>query len=84
MKEIIRFYTLWKLKIIFCYRERDERLRKAESEGISFENANKLRGQAASISFEDISTCVNVSVVRFSYSYKTDQVRLEDLFIQPV
>ena len=41
MEEIIRFYNLGKLKIIFCYREQDEHLRMAESEGISFEKANK-------------------------------------------
>ena len=43
-------------------RERNEYLKRAESGGITVNEANNLRAQGASILFEDVTTCVKVVV----------------------
>ncbi|KAJ7334350.1 Rad2 nuclease [Desmophyllum pertusum] len=41
-------------------RERENHLRRAEETNISSEEANKLRSQAAEITFDDITKCINI------------------------
>ena len=43
-------------------RECNEYLKRAESGGITVNEANKLRAQGASILFKDVTTCVKVVV----------------------
>ena len=42
-------------------REKENLLSKAAEANISSEEANKLRSQAAEITFDDITECINVS-----------------------
>ena len=53
--------TVTGLANTFVNSDREERLRKADNACLSSEEANKFRSQAASITFDDISTCIDVS-----------------------
>ena len=49
----------------FCFyltRERENRLRKADDCNTSPQEANKLRSQAVSITFDDVTVCIHVSM----------------------
>lgn len=52
-----------KLKKTSCdlNREREDRRNKAEEENLTIKEANRLGGQAMSVTFGDICTCINVS-----------------------
>lgn len=57
---------LSKLKNVFISdqnRDREDRQKKADERNLTSEEANRLRGQAVAITFDDISTCINVSSV---------------------
>lgn len=45
---------------VIWYREKEDRLKKAEEPNILEEEANKLRSQAVEICFTDITECINV------------------------
>ena len=57
---------LSKLKNVFISdqnRDREDRQNKADERNLTSEEANRLRGQAVAITFDDISMCINVSSV---------------------
>ena len=82
-KFVIFSYSIWlnfgvhaqvnrKLEIILAFlvnRDRENRQSKAGYLNISVEDATKLRSQAIAITFEDINSCINVSVATAGFMY---------------
>ena len=42
-------------------RDRENLLTRAEEENLSIAEANRLRGQAVAVTFDDVISCINVS-----------------------
>ena len=49
------------IQLLYYNGDKENLLKKAEKPGITLEEVNKLHGQAASITFEDIVACIEVS-----------------------
>jgi hypothetical protein len=50
-------------------RTREEALRRANDVATQPDECNKLRSQGIAISFQDISTCIDVSIILLLYAY---------------
>lgn len=47
--------------LLMLNRDRENLLTRAEEENLSIAEANRLRGQAVAVTFDDVISCINVS-----------------------
>ncbi|CAH3191412.1 unnamed protein product [Porites evermanni] len=59
-------------------REREDRRNKVEEENLTSEEANRLRGQAVSVTFDDIYTCINASARLLQLFFSIDLICLSE------